>query len=166
MRSSDAPSSPPYTRPEGFAPKYNASCFCGTIKWQLSEDALDAMYCHCETCQTLHGTPYQWAAVVPKENVYFNQNADKIVFFNSSASDCSEDAPAQDECARGKNEYKLPCKLSCPYCHASFADEGRRMMLMLPPYIHFERDERGKKIVPDAFMAKHHMFYGKRVADM
>lgn len=40
------------------------------------------------------------------------------------------------------------------------------MMLMLPPYIHFERDENGRKKIPDGFAAKHHMFYGKRVADM
>ncbi|KAF1989459.1 hypothetical protein K402DRAFT_391033 [Aulographum hederae CBS 113979] len=159
--SEKAPKQPPYTKPDNFKPVYHASCYCGTIEWDLGGDALDAMYCHCETCQTLHGTPYQWAAVVPKDKVFFTKGADKIVFFNSSDEVYNDEGRMQ-----GKNEYKLPCKLSCPYCHASFADEGRRMMLMLPPYIHFERNKDGKKIVPKAFQSNHHMFYGKRVADV
>lgn len=142
---------PPYTRAPDFTTKHTARCFCGETKWEFSRDALDAMYCHCETCQTLHGTPYQWAAVCPKESVHFTKGGDKLLFYHSPTKEMV---------------YKLPCKLSCHACHAPIADEGRNMMLMLPPYIHFERDENGRKIVADGFKAKHHMFYGKRVADM
>ena len=35
---------------------YEASCHCGRVQYQLSrEKPLDAKYCHCTTCQRLHG---------------------------------------------------------------------------------------------------------------
>jgi hypothetical protein len=41
---------------EGFNALYEASCHCGRVKYQLSrEKPLDAKYCHCTTCQRLHG---------------------------------------------------------------------------------------------------------------
>lgn len=41
---------------DGFQTRYEASCHCGRVKYQLSrEKPLDAKYCHCTTCQTLHG---------------------------------------------------------------------------------------------------------------
>lgn len=41
---------------ENFDVKYEASCHCGRVKYQLSRDKpLDAKYCHCSTCQRLHG---------------------------------------------------------------------------------------------------------------
>ena len=39
-----------------FKVRYRASCHCGKVKYQLSrEKPLDAKYCHCRTCQKLHG---------------------------------------------------------------------------------------------------------------
>lgn len=39
-----------------FDARYDASCHCGKVKYQLSrEKPLDAKYCHCTTCQRLHG---------------------------------------------------------------------------------------------------------------
>lgn len=142
---------PPYTRAKGFVTKYKASCYCGSVKWDLAADALDAMYCHCNICQTLHGTPYQWAAVMKKSDVHFYEGGDRLIFYYSNTKE---------------NVYTLPCKLSCPDCHAPVADEGRNMMLMLPPYVKFEKDGTGRKQIPIAFQAQHHMFYGDRVADM
>lgn len=148
---------PPFVRPPDFKVKYEASCFCGTIRYDLAADCLDSMYCHCETCQTLHGTPFQWAAVVRKEDVSFREGvAEKLVPYQSSSR---------------ANDYGLPCKLGCPDCHAPVMDEGRNMVLILPPYIHFPHEEtadgsEGRKIVPEAWRAKHHMFYGSRCADM
>jgi len=35
---------------------YEASCHCGRVEYQLSrEKPLDAKFCHCSTCQVLHG---------------------------------------------------------------------------------------------------------------
>lgn len=39
-----------------FKALYEGSCHCGRVQYQLSrEKPLDAKYCHCSTCQTLHG---------------------------------------------------------------------------------------------------------------
>ena len=44
-----------------FHVRYEASCHCGKIKYQLSrEKPLDAKYCHCHTCQKLHGMPFHF----------------------------------------------------------------------------------------------------------
>jgi len=39
-----------------FEVKYEASCHCGKVTYQLSRDKpLDSKFCHCSTCQTQHG---------------------------------------------------------------------------------------------------------------
>lgn len=41
---------------EDFKVKWRGSCHCGKIKYQLSRDKpLASKYCHCTTCQRLHG---------------------------------------------------------------------------------------------------------------
>ena len=40
-----------------FKALYDGSCHCGRVKYQLSrEKPLASKYCHCNTCQVLHGT--------------------------------------------------------------------------------------------------------------
>jgi len=44
---------------EGFQSVHEASCQCGRVVYQINRDKpLDAKYCHCITCQTLHGKLY------------------------------------------------------------------------------------------------------------
>ena len=39
-----------------FHVRYSGSCHCGRVQYQLSrEKPLDAKYCHCTTCQKIHG---------------------------------------------------------------------------------------------------------------
>ena len=39
-----------------FNPRYEGSCHCGRVKYQLNrEKPLAAKFCHCTTCQTIHG---------------------------------------------------------------------------------------------------------------
>lgn len=41
---------------EEFEARWNGGCHCGRVKYQLSRQMpLDAKYCHCTTCQRLHG---------------------------------------------------------------------------------------------------------------
>lgn len=41
---------------EGFQSVYEASCQCGRVVYHINRDRpVDAKYCHCITCQTLHG---------------------------------------------------------------------------------------------------------------
>ena len=40
-----------------FEARYDAECHCGKVKYQLSREVpLASKYCHCTTCQRLHGT--------------------------------------------------------------------------------------------------------------
>lgn len=44
---------------ENFKARYEASCHCGKVKYQLSrEEPLDSKLCHCTTCQTQHGESF------------------------------------------------------------------------------------------------------------
>ncbi|EHK99570.1 hypothetical protein M7I_4583 [Glarea lozoyensis 74030] len=44
---------------KNFKALYEGSCHCGRVQYQLSrEKPLDAKFCHCSTCQTLHGAPF------------------------------------------------------------------------------------------------------------
>lgn len=39
-----------------FPGRYEGGCHCGRVKYQLSrERPLSAKYCHCTTCQVIHG---------------------------------------------------------------------------------------------------------------
>lgn len=41
---------------EHFEARYEASCHCGKVEYELSrEEPLDSKLCHCTTCQTQHG---------------------------------------------------------------------------------------------------------------
>ena len=45
-----------HTKDEEFETKWRGSCHCGRVQYQLSREVpLDAKYCHCTTCQRLHG---------------------------------------------------------------------------------------------------------------
>jgi hypothetical protein len=54
-----------------FEPKYEASCHCGRVRYQVSADPVNAKICHCVVCRKLHGAPMQWAAIFHKRHVRF-----------------------------------------------------------------------------------------------
>ncbi|KAL0477280.1 ydiJ [Acrasis kona] len=139
----------PYARKQGesFDVKYTGSCYCGAVKFKASSDPVDAKFCHCTGCQSLHGAPMQWAAIFHKKDILFDEDAlDNINFYDSENK---------------QNVRHLPCKISCKQCRSPIADEGRNMMLMFP--VAFKIDRRN---IPHAFKPTCHIFYGQRVADI
>ena len=133
---------------DDFKVRYEASCHCGRVKYQLSrEKPLDAKYCHCTTCQRLHGqslhtpqaclptaddasgAPFQWAAIFHKEDINFTHGHHDLGWYDSSEK---------------TTRHKLPCKVSCAYCRAPIMDEGRNMILLFPTLIHFKGNEKDK----------------------
>ena len=130
-----------------FLPKYAARCHCGTVRYEVCADPVDAKICHCRDCQVLHGAPMQWAAIFHKHDVRFVAGVESLRFYNS---------------ASGRDERKQPCKVSCAICNALIADEGRVMWLAFPTLFDFGNPAR----VPDAFRPTCHIFYGMRVVDM
>ncbi|RYO92562.1 hypothetical protein DL762_001596 [Monosporascus cannonballus] len=141
---------PPYRTArenEQFEKKWTATCSCGRVKYWLSRDKpLISKYCHCIDCQSLHGAPFQWAAIFHKEDLHFEKGAEGLAFYNS-----------QDK----QTHHKLPCKVSCAYCHTPIMDEGRNMVLMFPGIIKYENPEHKKWFDPQC-----HIFYSQRVVDI
>ena len=130
-----------------FMPKYRAACFCGSVRYEVSADPVDAKICHCRSCQVLHGAPMQWAALFHKHHVRVLTGLNHLRFFNSEHS---------------INDRILPCKVRCNQCGTLIADEGRRMWLAFPAL--FEFGQAGE--TPDSFKPKCHIFYGQRVVDI
>jgi len=129
-----------------FKPLYEGSCHCGRVQYQLSREApLDAKYCHCSTCQVLHGAPFQWAAIFHKEDINFTHGHHDLGWYESSEK---------------TTRHKLPCKVSCAYCRSPVMDEGRNMILLFPSLIKFKEGEKRK------FDPTCHMFYGNRLVDI
>ncbi|WP_026259477.1 GFA family protein [Desulfobacter curvatus] len=130
---------------KGFIAKYQSSCFCGAVRYEVSADPVDAKICHCTTCQRLHGAPMQWAAIFHKRHVRFTAGLENLVFYNNE---------------QNRPERILPCKVRCGKCGAPIADEGR-MWLAFPSLFDFGHTAE----VPEAFRPTCHLFYGSRVID-
>ncbi|PMD37603.1 hypothetical protein L207DRAFT_545837 [Hyaloscypha variabilis F] len=132
---------------EDFNALYEASCHCGRVQYQLSrEKPLSAKYCHCTTCQVLHGAPFQWAAIFEKEDINFTHGHHELGWYESGEK---------------TTRHKLPCKVSCAYCRTPIMDEGRNMILLFPGMIKWKSVEERKKFMPSC-----HMFYEQRVVDI
>jgi hypothetical protein len=129
---------------EDFVPKYQASCYCGTVRYEVCADPVDAKICHCLACQRLHGAPMQWAAIFHKKDVRFTAGIDHLRFYNNE---------------RDQHARILPCKVSCARCGTPIADEGRRMWLAFPSLFDFGHSRE----IPAAFRPTCHIFYGTHV---
>jgi len=131
----------------GFVTKYQASCFCGAVRYEVSADPVDTKICHCTTCQRLHGAPMQWAAIFHKRHVRFTAGLEHLVFYNSE---------------QNRPERILPCKVRCGKCGTPIADEGRRMWLAFPSLFNFGHPAK----VPESFKPTCHLFYGSRAIEI
>lgn len=142
---------PPYQihrSSDSFQAVWNGKCHCGKTRYQLSRDKpLAAKYCHCTTCQRLHGSPFQWAAIFHKTDINFTHGHHDLAWYDPS------------ECT---TRHKLPCKVSCAYCRTPIMDEGRNMILLFPTLIEGINSKEGR----DAFKPEAHMFYSRRVVDI
>ena len=138
---------PPYKihdNDKNFNALYEGSCHCGRVQYQLSrEKPLASKYCHCTTCQRLHGSlitdsvyfsahditgaPFQWAAIFHKEDINFTHGHHDLGWYDSGEK---------------TTKHKLPCKVSCAYCRTPIMDEGRRMILLFPTLIKSDGDRK------------------------
>ncbi|KAK1762761.1 Mss4-like protein [Phialemonium atrogriseum] len=133
---------------DGFEARWKGQCHCGRIQYQLSRDRpLASKYCHCRTCQRLHGAPFQWAAIFHKEDINFTNGHDDLGWYDSSSM---------------SRTHHLPCKVQCSYCRTPIMDEGRNMILLFPTLIEGIDTEEGR----EAFKAQCHIFYSQRVVDL
>lgn len=111
------------------------------------------------------GAPFQWAAIFHKEDINFTHGHHDLAWYDSGEK---------------TTRHKLPCKVSCAYCHSWIMDEGRNMILLFPSLIKFgggkdfvEKDDEGReerrekaRVEREKFTPSCHMFYGQRCVDV
>lgn len=132
---------------EDFPVKWRGGCHCGRVKFQLSrERPLVSKYCHCNTCQRLHGAPFQWSTIFHKKDINFTHGHHDLGWYDPTAK---------------SQTHHLPCKVQCSFCRTPLMDEGRNMILLYPTLIEGIETPEARK----AFESKCHMFYPQRVVD-
>ncbi len=47
---------------------YKGSCFCGKVKFEITSNIKNIVFCHCSQCRKLQGTAYATNGVVNKEH--------------------------------------------------------------------------------------------------
>jgi len=137
-----------HDKAEDFPVEWKGKCHCGRVQYQLSRARpLATKYCHCTTCQRLHGAPFQLAAIFEKEDINFTNGVNDLGWYDSQNQSTT---------------HHLPCKVHCAYCRTPIMDEGRNMILLFPTLIEGIGTEEGR----EAFKAQCHMFYPQRVLDI
>ncbi|KAI5293465.1 hypothetical protein KEM52_005512 [Ascosphaera acerosa] len=127
---------------------WTGQCHCGAVKYELCrEQPLNAKFCHCATCQKMHGAPFQWSAIFDKADIRFLNGADGLRFYHTATRE-----PARI----------LPCKVSCALCLSPIMDEGRRMCMLLPSTVDFE----GKQAKRALFEPSCHIEYDGRSVEI
>ncbi|KAJ5984019.1 hypothetical protein N7481_006118 [Penicillium waksmanii] len=132
--------------------RWRAHCQCGKVSYSLRrERPLKAKFCHCRGCQVLHGAPFQWAAIFPKEDVRFDNGTDGLSFY----------------AARERNtKYQTPTKVTCATCRTPIMDEGRNMCLLFPQLIDFSTSPEEQRERVSTFLPSCHIFYESRLRDI
>ncbi|KAL1704770.1 Mss4-like protein, partial [Schizophyllum commune] len=129
------------------------TCHCNRVKYAiLTEEPMEAKFCHCTDCHKLFGSPAQWTAMLQKTDVHFLSGVDNLAFYHLADS---------------SHERKLPCKIACRTCRSPVMDEGRKILVIYPSLIDFDElpggltPAEGKK----KFFPTCHIFYEQRVDD-
>ncbi|KAJ5908673.1 hypothetical protein N7495_001355 [Penicillium taxi] len=132
--------------------KWSAHCQCRKISYSLKQySPIDAKFCHCRTCQVMHGAPYQWAAIFNKDDISFDHGCSGLLFYSAS---------------HNTQESELPMKVSCSFCHTLIMDEYDEVCLLFPQLIEFDgtSDDRRKQM--NHFKPSCHVFYEQRMLDI
>ncbi|KAL1673068.1 Mss4-like protein [Schizophyllum commune] len=132
---------------------FTATCHCKSVKYAiLTEEPMEAKFCHCTDCHKLFGSPAQWTAMLEKTDVHFLSGVDNLAFYHLADS---------------SHERKLPCKIACRTCRSPVMDEGRKILVIYPSLIDF--DELPGRLTPaeakKKFFPTCHIFYEQRVDD-
>lgn len=61
--------------PEPEAPRITGGCLCGAIRYEIGEEPLGSMLCHCRICQRFSGAPILAGTTVLADTVTFTKGA-------------------------------------------------------------------------------------------
>lgn len=61
-----------------------ASCLCGSVKWEITAEPFHAFNCHCKMCRKAHGTAFATYWFVKTDEFNWSGSTDSIVRYRSS----------------------------------------------------------------------------------
>ena len=64
---------------------YQGSCLCGKIKFTLSDEISDIIYCHCSQCRKAQGSAFATNANVKEKSFNFISGEENLSAYNYSA---------------------------------------------------------------------------------
>ncbi|GJN91726.1 hypothetical protein Rhopal_004749-T1 [Rhodotorula paludigena] len=127
----------PYSvKPDAWEAKYSGSCHCGAVTFEVKDDPVASVCCHCTTCQIVHGATSQRAVLFKKDCVRFPKEAiEHLAFYQT--------------------HDKVRSARLAVICLAN-------MWLAFPALFKF--GEGAKE--PESFQVKNHIFYSQRMLDL
>ncbi|MEQ1667260.1 MAG: GFA family protein [Sulfuriferula sp.] len=64
---------------------YAGSCFCGTVQFTVSGEAVEMGYCHCDSCRSWSAGPVNAFTLWKPEAVQITRGADNIGTYNKTS---------------------------------------------------------------------------------
>ena len=61
-----------------------ASCLCGSVRWEITAEPFNAFNCHCKMCRKAHGSAFGTYWFVEPEQINWLSDTDTIVNYRSS----------------------------------------------------------------------------------
>lgn len=65
--------------------KYNGSCLCGIVSFEITGEIQDIIYCHCSQCRKAQGSAFATNANVSKNEFHFISGKDELTCFEPQA---------------------------------------------------------------------------------
>jgi hypothetical protein len=59
-------------------------CYCGAVRFRVQLPTLFCGHCHCSICRRSHAAGFVTWFAIPREQLSFEQGADRLVHFQSS----------------------------------------------------------------------------------
>lgn len=147
--------SPPWRTDGDFEEKYQASCFCGRVKFAVSADPVVAKICDDSEHMRLHAAPAQWVSLFHKDAVRFKPESLQFIrWYHMSTDTVYEDLASR----------QLPAKVQCKHCGTPIMDEGRDMIMAFPTLFEFVKRD-AKPEFPPAFLPTCHIFCATKCLD-
>lgn len=60
------------------------TCLCGDIAWEIGDEILMRVNCHCSICRKVHGSAYATFVATAKDNLHWIAGEEKISYYASS----------------------------------------------------------------------------------
>ncbi|MEM7220278.1 MAG: GFA family protein [Pseudomonadota bacterium] len=65
---------------------FPGGCLCGGVRYRIERRFLNAMHCHCDMCQRVHGGAFSTHLIVRPQQLVWERGEAELVEYASSAS--------------------------------------------------------------------------------